>query len=139
MLATDISASGCLDGWTVGVSSNGTFVKSVNMTSLHTGFDGIPEGWTVKDNVTLLDCISLEIIADDVTGINTNTTIYYTAQVNALDENGNQSVIIITGSTLSEEFPQNTSETDTVERTITFTYMGVTTTTTIIQGVWVNS
>ena len=49
MLATDISASNCLTDWVYGVASTGTFVKHKNMTSLPTGINGIPEGWTVQD------------------------------------------------------------------------------------------
>lgn len=49
MLATDISASGCLSVWVYGVSTTGTFVKHPNMTTLPTGTSGIPEGWTVVD------------------------------------------------------------------------------------------
>ena len=49
MLATDISASGCLDNWVNGVASTGTFTKAASMTSLPTGVNGIPEGWTVAD------------------------------------------------------------------------------------------
>lgn len=52
MLATDISATGCLSNWVSGISSTGTFVKHPNMTSLPTGTSGIPSGWTVKDNIT---------------------------------------------------------------------------------------
>ena len=139
MLATDIGASSCLNNWVYGVASSGRFVKHTDMTTLPSGSSGIPSGWTVNDNITLLDCISLEIIADDVNGKKTNTTIYYTAQVNALDEDGNQLVVTKTGTAISEEFPQNTSETESIDRTITFTYMGVTATTIITQGVWVVS
>jgi len=46
MLATDISASGCLKNWVSGVASTGTFTKAVAAT-LETGTSGIPEGWTV--------------------------------------------------------------------------------------------
>ena len=49
MLATDISATACLNNWVSGVSSTGTFVKDSNMTLLPTGSSGIPEGWTVQD------------------------------------------------------------------------------------------
>lgn len=49
MLATDISASNCLNGWVNGVASTGTFVKHPDMDSLPTGIHGIPEGWTVED------------------------------------------------------------------------------------------
>ena len=47
MLATDISASYCLQGWVDGVSSTGTFVKNPAMNNLRTGKNGIPSGWTV--------------------------------------------------------------------------------------------
>jgi hypothetical protein len=49
MLATDISAASCLSFWVIGVSSTGTFTKASSMTSLPTGWDGIPEGWTVEN------------------------------------------------------------------------------------------
>ena len=49
MLATDISGSSCLYYWVNGVSSTGTFIKHPNMTSLPSGFNGIPSGWTVQD------------------------------------------------------------------------------------------
>ena len=49
MLATDISASSCLDDWVGGVSSTGTFIKNAAMTSLPTGNSGIPSGWTVQN------------------------------------------------------------------------------------------
>lgn len=50
MLATDISASGCLYDWVNGVASTGTFVKHPGMDSLPTGVSGIPEGWTVQNS-----------------------------------------------------------------------------------------
>ena len=50
MLATDISASGCLTNWVNGVSSTGTFVKHLDMNSLPTGVNGIPSGWTVENH-----------------------------------------------------------------------------------------
>ena len=49
MLATDISASGCLYFWVDGVAATGTFVKAASMTSLPTGFNGIPTSWTVQN------------------------------------------------------------------------------------------
>ena len=49
MLATDISASYCLSYWVDGVASTGTFIKHPDMTSLPSGINGIPEGWTVED------------------------------------------------------------------------------------------
>ena len=49
MLATDISASNCLNSWVYNVSSTGTFVKHPQMTTLPTGTSGIPDGWIVED------------------------------------------------------------------------------------------
>lgn len=50
MLATDISATSCLNLWVRGVASTGTFVKHPDMSSLPTGTSGIPSGWTVVNN-----------------------------------------------------------------------------------------
>lgn len=50
MLATDISASGCLYSWVYNVASTGTFVKNPAMTTLPTGASGIPSGWTVVND-----------------------------------------------------------------------------------------
>lgn len=94
-------------------------------------------GWTNEMAYTPLECISLTITADTVGGRQTTTTIYYTAVTNGVDINGAPlNNISITGATISEEFPQNTSETETVERTITFEYMGATASTIITQGIW---
>jgi hypothetical protein len=49
MLATDISAYGCLSSWVSNVSSSGTFIKHPSMTTLPSGTSGIPEGWTIED------------------------------------------------------------------------------------------
>jgi hypothetical protein len=139
MLATDISAENCLSSWVSGVASTGTFIKHKDMTSLPSGSIGIPRGWEVKDHVTLIECTSLTITADDVIGNETATTIHYTATCNGVDYKGNTVTgFIEEGTAVSSEFPQNTSETETVERTITFEFMGVTASTVITQGVWVN-
>ena len=50
MLATDISASSCLNYWVSGVSNTGTFVKNKNATWSVTGRSGIPSGWTVYND-----------------------------------------------------------------------------------------
>ena len=46
MLATDISATGCLSNWTSGVVSSGTFFKAIGV-NIANGMSGIPSGWTV--------------------------------------------------------------------------------------------
>lgn len=54
MLATDISATDCLNGWVHGVSSTGTFVKNKdakwNTTPGVLGNSGVPTGWTVVND-----------------------------------------------------------------------------------------
>ena len=49
MLATDISATSCLSNWVKNVSAAGAFTKAADMTSLPSGVNGIPVGWTVTD------------------------------------------------------------------------------------------
>ena len=48
-LATNISASDCLLKWVNNVKSSGSFTKSSSMNSWPTGTNGIPQGWTVKN------------------------------------------------------------------------------------------
>ena len=50
-LATDISASYCTDSWLKGVASTGKFVKNPSMTSWPTGVSGIPDNWTIENNI----------------------------------------------------------------------------------------
>ncbi|MBR6466145.1 MAG: hypothetical protein IKS82_06895 [Bacteroidales bacterium] len=47
-LATDISASGCVNNWLKNVPLGGTFVKDASATWPN-GVNGIPQGWTVED------------------------------------------------------------------------------------------
>ena len=48
-LATDISATGCTNGWVDEVSNTGTFVKHPDMSDWSEGIRGIPSGWNVVD------------------------------------------------------------------------------------------
>ena len=50
-LATDISATYCTSYWLKGVAATGTFVKPSSMTSWPTGSDGIPDNWTIENNI----------------------------------------------------------------------------------------
>jgi hypothetical protein len=47
MLATNVSASGCLSYWVQDVASTGTFVKHGQATWTNTGVSGVPIGWEV--------------------------------------------------------------------------------------------
>ena len=46
--------------------------------------------------------------------------------------------MLFKGKATSDSFEQNTSMTDTIQRTVSFTFLGKTATTTITQGVWIN-
>ena len=139
ILATDITASNCLTNWVKGVTSTGTFVKHPDMTTLPTGINGIPSGWEVKDYFTPTECTSLTITADNVNGNDMTSIIHYTAMCNGINYKGETvNGIVKEGTAISSEFPQNTSETETIERTITFEFLGVTASTVITQGVWIN-
>jgi uncharacterized protein (TIGR02145 family) len=48
MLATNISASNCLNNWVDGVAATGSFVKNSSATWDVTGTSGVPYGWTVN-------------------------------------------------------------------------------------------
>lgn len=81
----------------------------------------------------------LTITADDVKGNATATTIYYTFITDGIDRAGTVVTDVpVTGKTVSDPFEQNTSETETVQRTITYSDHGLTAQTTITQGVWVD-
>ena len=50
-LATNISKYNCTGNWVSGVASTGTFVKASSMTSWTTGNSGIPNNWTIENNI----------------------------------------------------------------------------------------
>lgn len=49
MLATDVSATNCMYGWTYGVTntSDGVFVKHIDAQWTTTGNNGVPSNWTI--------------------------------------------------------------------------------------------
>ena len=51
MLAIDISATSCLNGWVMNVASSGTLYKHPNLSidTIGYGDSGIPEGWAIID------------------------------------------------------------------------------------------
>lgn len=81
------------------------------------------------------ECTSLLITAEDVPGRATSTKIHWVAITNGVDMISGEMLynMEMSGEDTSEEFPQNTSYVDSIERVISYTYMGVTATTTIIQ------
>ena len=100
MLATDISASGCLYNWTTGVASTGTFVKHPQMTSLPSGYSGIPIGWTVENEGT---STSNTIVETDETSISILSNVEISEDSISIngenikienDENNNYNIII---------------------------------------------
>jgi hypothetical protein len=84
-------------------------------------------------------CTSLNITALDVKGKATSTTISYTAVTNGVDIEGAEVTnVTMTGTFESDPFEQNTDTANTITRTITFEYLGVTASTTFIQKAWVD-
>ena len=141
-LFTTTPGSKYTSNWVNRVASSGTFVKNYLAEWDVTGVDGIPSGWAVELNATHVSWDSLEITADDVNGRKITTVIHYTLTETMLAEDGvTQLQRTITGNVVSDAFEQNTSYTDTITRTITYrdTQSGLTATTTIIQGVWVDT
>jgi hypothetical protein len=69
MLATDISATDCLDGWVYGVASSGVFYKhhniSVGSGGIPIGDDGIPSNWNYFDYFN--DYLAILSLEDDNT------------------------------------------------------------------------
>lgn len=96
-------------------------------------------GWTSKELYTPTEYYDLAITANDVSGRATKTSINWTCMSNGVDTIDGTPItgIQLSGTAVSNEFPQNLSETEAVEREITFEYQGLTATTTITQGVWV--
>lgn len=82
-------------------------------------------------------CLNLTISADDVGGRKTETTVYYTALVEGYDYNNNIVTKTITGEDIVS-IGQNTTP-DSVQKTISYTYLDKTATTTITQGPWVDA
>jgi hypothetical protein len=127
------------NNWLYDVAASGTFIKGKYAFWKLNGSNGIPNGWTVQDNYQPLSYYNLQITADDVSYKETNTTIYWTCMSDGVELGITNTPMIgiqLSGTSISNEFPQNTSETNTVERVITFEYQGLTATTTITQGVW---
>jgi hypothetical protein len=88
----------------------------------------------VEIGYTPTECTSLTITADDVLWNATSTTIYYTAVTNGTTEFGPVSDVTITGTAQSSSFEQNLSDTTDITRTISYTYLGQTASTTITQS-----
>ena len=102
--------------------------------------DILPSTWTAVSTYTPMECTSLSIVADNVGCRKTTTTIHYTAITNGINDITGEAMegIEIVGTATSEPFEQNTSYDEVAIREISFTYMGVTATTTIEQSVWVD-
>lgn len=81
-----------------------------------------------------IECVSLSITADDVSGSMTSTTIYYEAVVNGYVNDRYVTDYTIMGTVMSEEFPENPSLTEERQVTLHYVYMGLTASTTITQG-----
>ena len=103
MLATDISATDCLLGWVSGVASKGTFVKHLNMTSLPTGVNGIPSGWTVVNDGgdVVQKTVNHGVITTSTSYFNFNLTFEYPVASNFKVLCGDANFVLSAGSTTS--------------------------------------
>ena len=93
------------------------------------------DGYVFKESYEPTECLELAIIADDVLSSQPFTRIQYTARTTGRDlftKEPKEGEVIITGELYSKEFGINENDT-VVEREISFTYLGVTATTTIMQ------
>ena len=89
----------------------------------------------IKEDYTPTECTDLTIEADDVPGYMTSTTVRYKATTNGLSFNRYiLNDIVLTGEDVSSSFDVNPSPTESVERKISYSYLGKTATTTIMQG-----
>ena len=97
-------------------------------------------GWTGDALYEPQTYYDLEITAADVDGRATTTIITWRCLSDGIDTLTNEIItgVELTGTAISNTFEQNTSETDVIERTITFEYQGMTASTVITQGVWIN-
>ena len=131
------------------LSNTNAFNNCTNLTNIYVPFSLVDSyksatNWSnyadkIQPYEQPAECINLSITADDVIGNQTSTTIYYTAECTYTKEGVLQEgTKVFTGKVKSESFAQNTSTTNTVQRTISFTFLGKTATTTITQGVWIN-
>lgn len=88
-------------------------------------------GFTKQSPYLKVECTDLSITADNVSGKFTHTTIRWTATVSCIDQTTDDVIeVVLSGTDASAEFPQNTSYTESIERSVSYTYMGVTVSTT---------
>ena len=131
------------------LSHTNAFNNCTNLTNIYVSYSLVDRyksatNWSsyadkIKAVEQPVECITLSITADDVIGNATSTTIYYTAECTYTKEGVLQEgTMVFTGKVTSDSFEKNISTTDTVQRTVSFTFLGQIATTTITQGVWVN-
>ena len=131
------------------LSNTNAFNRCTNLTNIYVPYSLVNSyksatNWSsyaskIKAYEQPVECITLSITADDVIGNATSTTVYYTAECTYTKEGVLQAgTKVFTGKAISESFEQNTSTADTVQRTISLTFLGKTATTTITQGVWLS-
>ena len=92
-------------------------------------------GFVIKNIYDALSCKSLTIFASDVEWFRDTTVIEYTAVTDGYDPCSGSNVydVVVTGSIISDNFGQNTTNTEkNIE--LSFTYLDKTKTTTILQG-----
>ena len=98
MLATDISATNCLQNWVYGVATSGTFVKNAD-TSIGYSFDGIPYGWMIENKIIYSSkYFTLHMLSDGNMTLYTPTS--YTAGTLAYSVNNGNWFLVNSNATL---------------------------------------
>ena len=132
------------------LSHTNAFNNCTNLTNIYVSYSLVDSyksaiNWSsfaskIKADRVPVECIALTITADNVAvGNETSTTVYYKAECTyTRDGILQEGTTVFKGKATSNSFEQNTSTTDTVQREVSFTFMGKTATTTITQGVWIN-
>lgn len=133
MLGIDTTVSDCLKSWTQGVNTSGTLVKHINSNVTSSQ---IPSKWDMEVDFTPTKCLNLSIQADDVSATDTTTAIRWIAELQGIS--GNETVLTTwVGTATSDEFEQNLDVNNAIERVITYTFMGITATTTVTQSAYI--
>ena len=132
------------------LSHTNAFNNCTNLTNIYVSYSLVDRyksaiNWSsfaskIKADRVPVECIALSITADNVAvGNETSTTVYYKAECTyTRDGILQEGTTVFKGKATSNSFEQNTSTTDTVQREVSFTFLGQTATTTITQGVWIN-
>ena len=119
------------------IASKGVIIHPVG-SDYNSWLTSYLSNWETKEMYDINSYFGLQITADNVKGgRQTKTTVHWTCGLDGTSWGDNLPVVKqISGTGISNEFPQNLSETESVQREVVFEYQGMTAKTTITQGPW---